>query len=123
MGGVSTASITGYTYPLDISQLEWQLLNWTAAWRQTTTPADPFILDRMEYNRKTEKIHIYLNGKAEDATDENLKKSITKIASVFTERFPKVKIEEDFVVHYNLVSSSDQKATEIEYSQGNFSYK
>lgn len=120
VGGVSFASITGYTYPLDISQLEWQLLNWTSAWRDTLTPADPFTLERMEYDRKAEKIHIYLRGKSEDATDDNLKKSLQGITSIFSDRFPKVKIEEDLVIHYSLTSDAEPKSVKLEYKNGNF---
>src|SRR3989338_7192847 len=113
------ADLQRYTYPYDISQIEWQLLNWTAAWRGSTTLANPFILENMEYDRKANRVHIYLSGKVEEASDENLEKSINTIISRFQERFPKFEAKEDLVVHYNLKSEKNETSYR-EYSDGAF---
>lgn len=115
------ARLTAYTYPYDISEIEWQILNWTAAWRGTTTPAEPFILERMEYDRKEKKANIYLTGRPEQASDDNLNKTITGITSLFHQRFPNFEPESDLIVHYNLKSEKGEKTLYIEYNQGAFS--
>lgn len=115
------ARVDGYTYPYDISQIEWQLLNWTSAWRGTTTPADPFTLERMEYDRNTKKVLIYLTGKIDDASEDNLKKSIDGIVSVFQKRFPNFNLDNDAYVYYKLGSDKDQNILYKEYNNGTFS--
>ncbi len=118
--GNARARVDGYTYPYDISQIEWQLLNWTSAWRGTTTPADPFTLERMEYDRNTRKVLIYLTGKTDAATDENLKKSTDGINSLFQKRFPNFNLETDAYVYYKLSSDKDQAISYKEYKDGAF---
>jgi hypothetical protein len=118
--GKAQARVDGYTYPYDISQIEWQLLNWTSAWRGTITPADPFTLDRMEYDRNTKKVLIYLTGKTDTATDENLKKSIDGIVSLFQKRFPNFNLDSDAYVYYKLTSDKDQNVSYKEYKNGTF---
>lgn len=115
------AKITAYTYPYDISQIEWQVLNWTTAWRGTTTPAEPFILERMEYDRKEKKVNIYLSGRPEQATDDNLNKSINGITSLFHQHFSKFEPQSDLIVHYELKSEKDEKTLYIKYNEGAFS--
>jgi len=115
------AKLNRFTYPYDISQLEWQLLNWTAAWRGTTKPADPFTLERMEYQRKERKVHIYLTGKTELGREENYKKAIEKITLTFQESFSDFEPQEDLMVHFNLTSETDNKSSYLEYNNGSFS--
>ncbi|MDI6605613.1 MAG: hypothetical protein QME65_00475 [Candidatus Omnitrophota bacterium] len=112
-----------YTYTYDIAEIEWQLLNWTAAWCGTTTPADPFILERMEYYRTTRKVSIYLKGDPELATQDNLDKSIAGIVSLFSRRFsPDFDQGTDMAVYYELKSDKDkQNSAYIEYKNGSFS--
>ncbi|MFH1441927.1 MAG: hypothetical protein ABIH18_07820 [Candidatus Omnitrophota bacterium] len=116
----SQARIRQYINPYDISQIEWQLLNWTAAWRDTTTPAFPFTLERMEYDRTKRKVIIYLQGKSEFATDENLRKSIDGIASLFNQKFPEFNPKEDMIVYYSLISPEGNKTVPIKYENGSF---
>jgi hypothetical protein len=113
------ANLKGYTYPYDISQIEWQALNWTAAWRGTTTPADPFTLDRIEYDRNERMVVVYLNGNLDDASDDNLKKSIDGINSLFQQRFTNFDILTDALVYYQL-KDKDQKMSYKEYKNGAF---
>ena len=116
------ATVKGYTYPYDISQIEWQILNWTAAYRDTTTPGDPFILERIEYDRPTRKVMIYLRGSVELASDENLQKSLNGCAGLFKQRFTDITPEGDFYISYKLTSSDGQNnLTYKEYKQGSFS--
>lgn len=117
------AKLKRYTYSYDIAEIEWQLLNWTAAWRGTTTPADPFILERMEYDRKTLKVYIYLRGDTNLDTQQNLDKSIEGIASVFSRRFPPDFDQvTDIVVYYELKSAQDGRGpVYINYKNGTFS--
>ncbi len=114
------ARVDGYTYPYDISQIEWQLLNWTSAWRGTTTPADPFTLERMEYDRSTKKVLIYLTGKTDTATEENLKKSIDGITALFKPRFSNFNLDTDAYVYYKLKSADGQSTSYKEYKNGAF---
>ncbi len=113
------AVIKDYTYPYDISQIEWQLLNWTSAWRQTTRGTDPFTLDRMEYDRTTRKVNIYLSGSAELASEGNLQKGMDTIAKLFIERFKKIDPEAELLLHITLLDK-DNKETIIEYKDGLF---
>jgi len=113
--GNALANLNRYSYPYDISQLEWQLLNWTTAWRGTATPASPFILERMECDRKGWKVTLYVNGMFSQATDESLKTSIDNITSTFKNRFPEFDPKTDLTVYYNLGSST------MVYKDGNFS--
>ncbi len=115
------AKLENYTYPYDISQIEWQVLNWTAAWKGTTTPADPFILDRIEYDRKTVKVSVYLKGKSEDNTEDNLKKSLDGITKAFTGRLAQFDPETDLIIHYTITSPDDPNKTyQVEYRNGSF---
>ena len=114
------AAVKNYTYPYDISQMEWQLLNWTSAWRQTTNPANPFTLERMEYDRSAKKVNIYLSGDSGLAKDEFLKKGMDGIADLFRGRFPEVDAVKDLLVHITLRSAQDDKSIIIEYKDGNF---
>lgn len=116
----SQARIRQYINPYDISQMEWQLLNWTAAWRGTTTPAYPFTLERMEYDRAKQKVVIYLQGKSELATDENLHKSIDTITSSFNQKFPEFNAKEDLAAYYSLTSSEGDKIACIKYENDSF---
>jgi len=109
----SSADISRYTYPYDISQLEWQLLNWTAAWRGTITPADPYILERMEYNRTERKIYLYVKGTS--FAQEDLNSSIKNITDTFQKTFLQFAPETDLVVDYR-----SGKDTVMEYRDGNF---
>jgi hypothetical protein len=101
------ANLKRYTYSYDIAEIEWQLLNWTAAWRGTAFPAAPFILDRMEYDRITRKISIYLKGDPDLAAQDNLDKSIAGIVSLFSRRFPPdFDQATDIAVYYELTDVS-----------------
>lgn len=115
------ASLKGYTYPYDISQIEWQILNWTAAFRGTDTPGDPFTLERMEYDRPSRKVMIYLKGSVEFASEDNLKKSVQGCTLLFKERFPDFNPESDLRVFYKLTSSESQDLIYKEYKEGSFS--
>ncbi|MBC8436646.1 MAG: hypothetical protein H8D90_01995 [Candidatus Omnitrophica bacterium] len=117
------ANLKRYTYSYDIAEIEWQLLNWTAAWRGTTTPAKPFILDRMEYDRGTRKVSIYLKGDTDLDTQQNLNKSIEGIVSLFSKRFPPdFDQTTDIVVYYELKSAQDGRdSVYINYENGVFS--
>ncbi|MFH0763161.1 MAG: hypothetical protein V1925_04665 [Candidatus Omnitrophota bacterium] len=117
------ANLKRYTQSYDIAEVEWQLLNWTAAWRNTTTPAKPFILERMEYSRQTRKISIYLKGEASMDTQDNLDKSIEGIVSLFAGRFPPdFDQATDITVYYELESEEEgQKPVYIEYNNSSFS--
>lgn len=115
------AKLNRFTYPYDISQLEWQLLNWTAAWRGTATPGGPFTLERMEYQRKERKVHIYLTGNTELGTEANFKKAIENITSTFKGSFPDFEPQEDLTAHFNLASEKENKSSYLEYNNGSFS--
>lgn len=119
--GIAQAKINKYTYPYDISEIEWQILNWGADWRGTTTLADPFVLDKIDYDRKDRKVIIYLSGKSEQGTNELLKKSIDGIEEKFKERFPGFEAKSDLIVYYNLRSEKDPKNSYFTYSKGDFS--
>jgi len=108
------ANLAKYTYSYDISQIEWQLLNWTAAWRGTTVPAAPFVLERMEFDRKERIIKIYVNGAANQASEDNLKESIDKINTNISQRFFEFDPKSDLVVYYSL------GAVSYEYINGSF---
>lgn len=116
---IADAKMRKYSYPYDISQVEWQLLNWTAAWRGTTSPAGPFVLDRLECDRDGWIVNVYVTGTPDLATDENLKKSIDNITKVFQDKFPDFVAETDLIVHYNLLSADGNKVYK-EYSAGSF---
>ncbi len=116
----SQARIRQYINPYDISQMEWQLLNWTAAWRGTTTSSYPFTLERMEYDRVKLKVVIYLQGKSELAADENLRKSIDGISFLFNQKFPEFNAKEDLIVYYSFASSEGNKTVPIKYENGSF---
>lgn len=122
--GSAEAGFRRYTYSYDISEIEWQFLNWTAAWRGTTILADPFTLDRMAYDRKTKKANIYLSGKDKDASEINLNRSLEQIISLFNNHFPpEFDAKTDLVIHYILKSDDAQKITYIKYEDGSFSTK
>jgi hypothetical protein len=118
--GNAQASLKGYTYSYDISQVEWQILNWTAAFRDTNTPGNPFILERMEYNRKAKKVMIYLKGGLNLASDDNLKKSLDGCTTLLKQRFPDFDSTEDLYISYKLTSSDGQNVTYKEYKEGSF---
>ena len=113
------AKMRDYSYPYDISQLEWQLLNWTAAWRGTASLTEPFILDRLECDRNGWIVNVYVTGSAEQATDENLKKSVDKITKTFQGKFSEFVPETDLIVHYDLQAMDGTKAYK-EYGAGSF---
>jgi hypothetical protein len=115
------ASLKGYTYPYDISQIEWQILNWTAAFRGSTTPGEPFTLERMEYDRSARKVMIYLKGSVEFASEDNLKKSVDGCALLFKQRFPDFDQVGDLYISYKLSSPDSQEVTYKEYQEGSFS--
>lgn len=117
------AGLRDYVRPYDISEVEWYALNWTSAWRGTLTPADPFILERIEYSRQMKKIIVYIDGKAEDATQDNLNKSVKGITGAFREKLPEFKPETDLTVKYTLKSEDEEKLSYIEYNAGKFSGK
>ena len=114
------AVLSKYTYSYDISQLEWQILNWTSAYRGTLTPGDPFTLERIEYNRKSSKVTVYLTGMLDLATDENLNKSLSGITDLFSRRFPGFDPAADLIINYKLMPDSGQEAVCKEYSAGEF---
>lgn len=114
------AKLKKYKYIQETSKLDWQLLNWTAAWRGTTRPASPFILERMEYDHALSKIAIYVNGKTDQATDDNLNNSISGIVSLLQERFPDFEVKNDLIVYYEIKSDKDPKSSYIEYNNGDF---
>lgn len=111
------AVMRDYTYPYDISQIEWQLLNWTAAWRNSTQGTNPYTLERMEYDRSALKVHIYLSGPGELASEENLQKGMDTIAKLFTGRFKKIDPEKEILLHISLLDK-DNKPISIEYKNG-----
>ena len=113
------AKLRNYTYPYDISQIEWEILNWTAAYRGTTKPADPFILDRMQYDRKIRKVLVYLFGKPDQATDENLNKSVDGITKLVQQRLSKFDPVTDLYVYYTLKEENKPDKYK-EYRDGSF---
>jgi len=117
---VAEAKMRKYSYPYDISQLEWQLLNWTSAWRGTTNLTDPFTLDRLECDRNGWIVNVYVSGDSDLGTEDNLQKSINNITEVFQNRFKDFVAETDLIVHYNLVSKDGVKVYK-EYFAGAFS--
>jgi hypothetical protein len=117
------AALGDYLRSYDISWLEWQILNWTTAFRGTTTPAGPFILERIEYDRKSRLINIHVSGSAESATEDNLKESIDGITALFHEKFPKFDPKADLTVYYKLESEADKQAVSMVYSNGSFGSK
>jgi len=119
--GSAQASVNQYTYPYDISQIEWQILNWVSAYRGTVTPGDPFTLERMEYDRKTFKVIIYLTGTPDISGEENLKKSVEGCTTLFKNRFPNFDATTDLIIYYKLLSGIGQEAVYKEYSNGDFS--
>lgn len=115
------ARLRKYINPYDISEIEWQVLNWTAAWRGTTTPAEPFILERIEYERTDVKVHIYLQGRHPQNTQENLDKSIAGIGALFTARFPEFEAGKDLVVSYKIIPADGSgESYKIKYDNGVF---
>jgi hypothetical protein len=114
------AVLSKYTYSYDISQLEWQILNWTSAYRGTLTPGDPFTLERIEYNRKSSKVTVYLTGMPDLATDENLNKSLSGITNLFSRRFPGFDPATDLIINYKLMPDSGTEAVYKEYREGVF---
>lgn len=119
--GLSSAKLNNYVYPYDISEIEWKVLNWTAAWKGTTTPADPFILDRMEYSRKDYKINVYVKGKSEDDTEDNRNKSIEGITKTLKDNLAQFDPKTDLTVHYTISQSDDPTKTyELTYDNGSF---
>ena len=115
------AVLSRYTYTYDISQLEWQILNWTSAYRGTLTPGDPFTLERIEYDRKPAKVIVYLTGTPDIASEDNLNKSLKGITSLFAQRFPGFDPETDLIIYYKLSSGDGQEASYKQYSAGDFS--
>lgn len=119
--GPVLAKLSTYTYPYDISEIEWKVLNWTAAWKGTTNPGDPFILDRIEYDRKTKKIVVYLTGKNKDDTEDNLKKSADKTGKTIKGLLAEFDMNTDLIINYTISSSDDPNKTyEISYENGAF---
>ncbi len=114
------AELAKYVYPYDISELDWQLLKWTAAWHDTKTPCAPFTLDYLEYNRKQRTIEVYLKGLIQEGTPENLKESMKTVATFISSRFSYFKPEKDLIIHYALSSEDKSKSIYIEYKEGNF---
>ncbi len=116
----ASAKLSRYTYPYDISYIEWELLTMTTAWRDTTALADPFILENMVFNRKDKVIHVYLRGKSEQASEENLKDSIAAINARLLEKFAEFEVNSDLMVHYALTSADGKKTSGMEFSNGAF---
>jgi len=114
------AKLKRYKVVQEMSKIDWQLMNWTAAWRGTTKPASPFILERMEYDYAINKITIYLNGKAEQATDDSLNSSISGIITLLQERFPEFEADKELLVYYEIKSDKDPASSYIEYNEGSF---
>jgi len=114
------AVLSKYTYSYDISQIEWQILNWTSAYRGTLTPGDPFTLERIEYNRKTSKVFIYLTGTLATASDENLNKSVDGCTALFKQRFPGFDATTDLTIFYKFSPAAGQDLVYKEYSNGVF---
>jgi hypothetical protein len=115
------AKLKGYTYPYDISQIEWETLNWTAAYRNTTTQTDPFTLDRIQYDRKIRKVLVYVSGQLVQATDENLKKCVDGIVKLFQQRLPNFEASTDLFVYYTLKQDGNTQVKYKEYKEGSFS--
>ena len=116
---VAEAKMRNYSYPYDISQLEWQLLNWTAAWRGTTILTDPFTLDRLECDRDGWIVNVYVTGNSMLGIVDNLQKSVDNITKVFQEKFKEFVPETDLIVHYNLQSFDGTKVYK-QYVGGSF---
>ena len=115
----SYASLESYTYPYEISYMDWQLLSYSTLCHNTITPADPFILDRLEYDRKLRKIKVYLTGSVTDATDDNFNKALGNIVKLLTERFPKFDRAQDLIVYYDLSpANGGQEITRWTYQDG-----
>jgi hypothetical protein len=115
------AKLKGYTYPYDISQVEWEILNWTAAYRGTVTYTAPFVLERMQYDRNTAKIVVYVTGQSAQASDENLKKSIDNLTKLFSQRLSKFEAPADLVVYYKLKQTGAAGMKYKIYEDGSFS--
>jgi len=114
------AVLSKYTYTYDISQLEWQILNWTSAYRGSLTPGDPFTLERIEYNRKTAKVIVYLSGMLDLSSEDNLNKSLGGVTRLFAQRFPGFDSKTDLIIYYKLLPLTGQDAVYKEYSAGEF---
>ena len=95
-------------------------MNWTAAYRGTTTPGDPFILERIEYDRNARKVRIYLKGGVNLASEDNLKKSLDSCATLFKQSFTDFDPSGDLYISYKLSSSDGQSITYKEYQEGSF---
>ncbi len=118
--GLALAKLIRYTYPYDISYIEWELLSMSSAWRGSSSLADPFVLENMVFDRQAKIIHIYLEGKPEQATEVNLNKSIEEIKTRLLEKFADFEINSDLTVHYDLVPSDGKKTFRMEFNQGAF---
>ncbi len=114
------AVLNKYTYSYDISQIEWQILNWTSAYRDTLTPGDPFTLERIEYNRKTLKVIIYLTGTLDKASQDNLNKSLLGCTTLFKQRFSGFDATTDLIIFYKFLPPEGQGLVYKEYSNGVF---
>jgi len=116
----SYARLEKYIRIYEISELEWQLLSWTTAWRDTKAMFDPFVLERMEYNRGRKKVEVYLKGPEEEAAEENLNKSLLGVTSQLKGRFPELDVKTELVIYYDLTSGDGSKTSRIEYRDGEF---
>jgi hypothetical protein len=115
------AELNRYLYPYEISELDWQLLQWTSAWHDSQDQFAPFKFERVEYTRKVKKIMVYLTGLIADGTKNNLNLSLQKLNKVFTLRFSYFDAKKDLQVFYRLLSQDKTKAVNIEYNDGMFS--
>lgn len=115
-----SAKLNKYLYPHEVSHLDWYLMNWFPVWRGSKIPADPFILDRMEYSRDNRKIEVYLSGTLDQATKQNLEKSIGGITEAFRKKISEFEPITDLIVYYQLKMSETDDVKHIKYENGKF---
>lgn len=100
-GGAVSADLSDYTYPYEISRLDWFLLNWTAAYRGTTIITEPFTLERMEYDRTQRQVIVYVRTPSGQGTEEDRQRAITNISTFFRKTFPEFDAAKDMVLYCN----------------------
>ena len=118
--GNAGARLNDYLYPCEVSHLDWYLLTWLTAWRGSTIPAGPFVLDRMHYDRETRKIEIFVTGKVGEETDDNLQRSIEGISEKFQDTLREFDPVTDLKVYYDLEIFGSDDTKRIIYEGGEF---
>ncbi|MBI4982476.1 MAG: hypothetical protein HZC15_05015 [Candidatus Omnitrophica bacterium] len=115
--GNAHARLSKYTQDAGISWVEWQLMNENIALRGSSTFAPPFVLSNISFSRDLGKIKVELYGNSNDATDENLQKSLDLIIKFLRNDFPEFEPDKDLVIDYRLTTQEASKNLYIKYKE------